>query len=388
MPLRLDVLTGAPSRRALFPASLLSTDDDPVLQALVREAADQLRAPIALVSLVMDRVQLFRAQVGLPPDLAAARATDRDISFCQLVVRDEQPLKVEDAQGDGRVPQMLVQTHAVRAYLGAPIRVDQDVLGSLCVIDGAARAFSAEDQALLESLAARASARCAELVAAASGSRAVQRVSATQDAFPELRNQLLVLQSGIAEAQYERAQLAPVVRSCGPSGAAVHAQAAAALRALEDRLSESLAAAEQIAAQVVALETVLAVRRVPADLDAALVRAGSLARHLTTLLAGVDLPAPAAHAPLQASQATAVAVLTNAIREIGWRALEHGGSGVRIAVHREDAPGAVQIGVRAGGLGAAELGDAVEAVSFTAERLDGVVVGHASGALWVRFSLG
>ena len=389
MPRRIDVLADTPSRTALFPAPMLDTREDPVLQGLVREAADRLGAPIALVSLVLDRIQFFRAQVGLPSDLAAMQATDRDISFCQFVVQDDQLFAVEDATVDPRVPQVLVASHGVRSYLGAPVRVHDAVLGSLCVIDGVARTFSAADRALLEGLAGRASARCAELVAAAESARLAHQVSATQDAFPELRNQLLVLQSGIAEARYERAQVAPALRAAtiGSADPQLLQEAVGAMRALDDRLTETARAADLIQAQVVALEAVLEKRYQPADIGAALDRAGALARHLTKLLAGVDLPLPAPHPPLRASQATTVAVLTNVLREVGWRALEAGGAPVRVRVTRHDHPDHVCIRVQTPGLVGAALDGAAKAVAFDAGGREGVSVGHDGAALETRFTL-
>ena len=83
-PERLMALTGATLDRQL----------DAQLQQSVERLSVALEAPIVLVSLMLKRTQFFRAHVGLPPDLALAQATDRDVSFCQLVVRDRETLEV------------------------------------------------------------------------------------------------------------------------------------------------------------------------------------------------------------------------------------------------------------------------------------------------------
>jgi GAF domain-containing protein len=386
---RIDALSDDAGRRGLFPAPLLDTDEDPVLQSLVSEAATTLGAPIALVSLVLDRVQFFRAHVGLPPDLAATRATDRDVSFCQLVVRDEGTLVVEDAATDARVPQTLVRTHGVRAYMGAPVRVNDAVLGSLCVIDANPRTFSDAERAALLALAEKVSARCAELSAAAAGARLGQQVSATQDAFPELRNQLLMLEGAIDEAAYERSQLAPALRAAAFGGATrtVLQQAEEALEALGERLRDASDAARRIGAQAVALESVLSEGFVSADLDEALSRAVELSRHLMKLLPGVELPAPAPHPPLRASRATAVAVLTNLLRAMGWRALDGPGRVPRLRVSRRVEADALVVRVQADGRVPDDLDQVPEELSLDVGRREGVRITATGGAVEARFSL-
>jgi hypothetical protein len=154
-----------PKRLAEFRASILNLDPDHVLQDCVERAANQAKAPIALVSFVMSKVQLFRAAVGLPPELEATRATSRSHSFCQFVVKAEGPFVVTDAKGDARVPQGMVETYGIAAYAGVPIRVRGQVLGSLCVADGVSRQWSAEVIGELCGLAERVSERLETLTA-------------------------------------------------------------------------------------------------------------------------------------------------------------------------------------------------------------------------------
>jgi GAF domain-containing protein len=161
---RFDTLGGDRPRWSAFDAASLDGAPDEVLDGIVARAAAAVHAPIALVSLVLRRIQFFRAHIGLPADLALARATDRCASFCQLVVRDQAPLVIEDASRDDRVPQQLVELYGVRAYLGLPLRVHGHALGTLCVLDVRPRSFSATEQAELGALATAAAARLSELV--------------------------------------------------------------------------------------------------------------------------------------------------------------------------------------------------------------------------------
>ncbi len=152
-----------PMRLARFRAPLLKMDSDGVLDDCVKKAADAAQAPIALVSFVMGKVQLFRTAVGLPPELELSRATSRCDSFCQFVVKREEPFAVTNAKNDPRVPQHLVETYGIRAYLGVPIRSGGQILGSLCVADGQERAWSPGLVSELTDIAARVSARLDEI---------------------------------------------------------------------------------------------------------------------------------------------------------------------------------------------------------------------------------
>jgi GAF domain-containing protein len=146
-----------PLRLAQFKAPIVQLGTDGILDECVREAAQRADAPIALVTFVMSKIQLFRAAVGLPPELEASRATSRCDSFCQFVVKADGPFIVTDAKNDTRVPQNLVKVYGIMAYLGVPVRVGGQVLGSLCVADGRERQWPAGLVDELAAIAARVS---------------------------------------------------------------------------------------------------------------------------------------------------------------------------------------------------------------------------------------
>ncbi len=137
-----------------FDAELISITPDDVLQSCVQQASESAHTPIALISLVMRRVQFFRAQIGLPPDLEQSRATSRQSSFCQFVVQEDHPFIVSDAPADTRVPKELVDAYGIGSYLGVPLHYQGEVIGSLCVIDVKPRNF---DPALIDTLQTLAS---------------------------------------------------------------------------------------------------------------------------------------------------------------------------------------------------------------------------------------
>ena len=150
---RIDALGNSSNRLDLFTKELLAETNDSELQEIVKLAALELNSPIALVSLVLDQVQFFKAHIGLPPVLESSRGTHRDVSFCQFVVRDGKTFEVTDAPNDPRVPQHVVKEYNIKSYLGVPIMVKENVMGSLCVLDTKKRGFSKNEHQSLNSLA-------------------------------------------------------------------------------------------------------------------------------------------------------------------------------------------------------------------------------------------
>ena len=195
----------SPERLSVFQGQVIATDEDPVLQELVSKAADLAGAPLAAVTLVMGAIQYFRAGHGLPPELAKSRATSREDSWCQFVVKDEAPFKVESASTDERVPQRVVETYGVQSYLGVPVTIDGQQAGSLCVFDVQPREFDEQLQERLEGLAARATERLNTL---AQESRAERAEAKTEQALASARS--LDFQARLLERAMS--EIGPLVR--------------------------------------------------------------------------------------------------------------------------------------------------------------------------------
>lgn len=89
-------------------------------------------AQIALVTLLDGDRLLFESHHGLD-----ATETERDGTFCSWVVAHEQPLLVQDARLDPRFSDGAVVAGApyVRSYAGVPLVVEDEVVGTLCVMD-------------------------------------------------------------------------------------------------------------------------------------------------------------------------------------------------------------------------------------------------------------
>lgn len=131
---------------------LLDTENEPEFDAVVREAAKLAGAPIALISLIDEHRQWFKARVGLE-----ARETPRTISFCTHAIHGPDLMEVEDAATDERfnANPLVTGDPNIRYYAGAPLTTSTGRrLGTLCVIDNRTHApMSAATRRRLEVLA-------------------------------------------------------------------------------------------------------------------------------------------------------------------------------------------------------------------------------------------
>lgn len=190
---------------------VLAQEPDAELQAIVAEGAAVLEVPIALVTLVLERTQYFRAHHGLSNELALARATDRDLSFCQFVVRDGLPFTVSEASRDTRVPQELVHRYGIESYLGVPVTISGEVVGTLCGVDTQPRVFSDQQVELWRALAKRVSARLQQLADMRPPVPSLFE-RAGMPVLAELRNLMVPLVNDLASASIAIADLTPLGR--------------------------------------------------------------------------------------------------------------------------------------------------------------------------------
>jgi hypothetical protein len=323
-----DVLGPRPERRPAFAGELLAETTDVELQEVVETAARDLSAPIALVSLVLDQIQWFKAHYGLPSELAAARATRRDVSFCQFVVRDDAPFAVEDAPSDDRVPQQLPKAYGVRAYLGMPVHVDDTVVGSLCVLDTEARDFTESDRQRLAALAESVDQRLTQLSQTRNLARSTLSERSTGPALEELSDALDAVRTGAMAAamglkavqSYHRLFQHYVEGGAVPPKVLQSAMRAAhdAVAACEDTLDEIGVAAADGADYVVAIEGVT----LPASatrLSEVLMAAQDLARPATKRTGSFSLPDVDDDPVIVPPRQLAVGVVASAIMAVAAR---------------------------------------------------------------------
>src|SRR5262249_41355160 len=142
--------------KALRKLALLDSPADPAFDRLTRLAANILKAPIVLVSLVDEDRQFFKSTTGLAEPWATLRETPLSHSFCQHAVDSGAPLIIDDARTHPLVQDSpAIIELAIIAYAGIPlITLEGHALGSFCAIDSAPRAWTDDEITILEDLAA------------------------------------------------------------------------------------------------------------------------------------------------------------------------------------------------------------------------------------------
>ncbi len=356
---RYDALGKRPERYSAFTEGLLAEAEDTELQTIVNDAAGGLSAPIALVTLVLERIQFFKAHYGLPEDLAISRATERDVSFCQFVVRGGEPFEVENAEEDERVPQHLVKSYGIKAYLGIPVKVNQVVTGSLCVIDTKARTFSGDERQKLTELAELVSQRLEALSAQRTNPRLLLTQRAVSPSFTELRESLGLVRNSAAEGRIASLALKSLIRLIRQSQTGGETSPGAverelengclALEDLDNAVIEIEMGTEDAEDCVSALERVLLQDTSTARLSDVLNAAQDLSRSNCRDVGGAPLPELRNDPLLATPQTLAVGLLSSCLTLIAMQLASTGLSeGLTISV--EDLGARVEISVSAKGL--------------------------------------
>jgi two-component sensor histidine kinase len=137
---------------ALRSYGVLDTPPEPAFDDLVQLAVRACQAPVALISLIDERRQWFKAEVGL-----GVRETPLDRSICLSAMLLPGLTIVPNLREDPRFannPLVTGEPH-LRFYAGAALRTPDGVpLGALCVLDFMPRDLT-EDQALTLTMLAR-----------------------------------------------------------------------------------------------------------------------------------------------------------------------------------------------------------------------------------------
>lgn len=140
---------------ALRACHILDTPSEPAFDDIVRVASGLCGTPVALVSLVDEDRQWFKARVGVTPIQSS-----RKLSFCGHAILQKEPLVVPDTQNDPRFADnpSVVNDPRFRFYAGVPLMLDDDIaVGTLCVLDYAPRDLAPAQLAGLCALARQVS---------------------------------------------------------------------------------------------------------------------------------------------------------------------------------------------------------------------------------------
>jgi hypothetical protein len=130
---------------------ILDTPTEPVFDDLVRLAAQVCQTPMALITLIDDRRQWFKAELGL-----GFRETPLDLSICAKAILQPGLLVVRDTTQDPRFhdnPLVTGEPH-LRFYAGALLATPDGLpLGTICVLDRVPRDLTGQQAFALTTLA-------------------------------------------------------------------------------------------------------------------------------------------------------------------------------------------------------------------------------------------
>jgi two-component system NtrC family sensor kinase len=142
--------TDAARVAALQKYEILDTDPEQSFDDLTLLASFICKTPIALISLVDENRQWFKARIGVE-----VSETRRDIAFCSTAIQQSEIFVVPDALEDVRFrnnPLVISEPH-IRFYAGAPLINEEGyALGTLCVVDRTPRELSFDQKEALRAL--------------------------------------------------------------------------------------------------------------------------------------------------------------------------------------------------------------------------------------------
>lgn len=137
--------------QALHALHILDTAEEEQFNAITRLAAEVTGAPMALISLVDENRQWFKAKIGIERS-----ETLRSLSFCAHAVNGASLFVVENALEDARFHDhpLVTQAPGIRFYAGMPLVLPGgEAVGTLCVIDTVPRGLTDTQRRALEVLA-------------------------------------------------------------------------------------------------------------------------------------------------------------------------------------------------------------------------------------------
>ena len=131
--------------------NILDSESETEFDSIVKLASAICGVPIALISLLDEDRQWFKAKIGIDVE-----STDRSISFCQHAILDDKVFEVENAIKNPTFSNnpLVTDNPNIRFYAGAPLKDDSGLnLGTLCVIDDKPHKLTKQQKETLEILA-------------------------------------------------------------------------------------------------------------------------------------------------------------------------------------------------------------------------------------------
>ena len=146
-----------PERLAAVRATgLLDTHEEAVFDRLTRLAVRLVGVPAAFLSLVDEHRDFYKSACGFGDPLTSTRELAGP-TFCHYAIQSAVPLVIPDTAADPAYRDVpTVRSLGVAAYVGIPLVVHGQPVGSFCAIDTRPRAWTPDDLEVLTELAAAA----------------------------------------------------------------------------------------------------------------------------------------------------------------------------------------------------------------------------------------
>lgn len=139
---------------SLHELNILDSPPEDRFDRLTRLARKTFNVPVSMLTLLDEDRQWFKSAQG-----HSLTETPRRDSFCQHTILGDEPLVVNNADGDPRFATLpAVAEMGLKFYAGVPVHgPDNRLIGTFCILDYEERQLEADDLIALEDLA-----RCAE----------------------------------------------------------------------------------------------------------------------------------------------------------------------------------------------------------------------------------
>lgn len=263
--LPISAVAAAAHRRALQRASqvrmaavrasgLLDSPTEPSFDSLTATTARLLGAAVCFISVVDETRDFYKSQSGFPDQLAQAREMDGE-TFCHFTLDRDDPLVINDTLTSptwSAVP--TVHSLGVRAYVGVPMKLAGENIGSFCVVDTVPREWTVQELETIRQLAVSA-ARELDLRAALA---VAQELTATARAQALSRERVLAVVAHDLRAPLQVLQLSATLlqRTDGSRNASVTARMLSAVSMMTTLVDGLLQTADpQSAVQPVTVAT-------------------------------------------------------------------------------------------------------------------------------------
>ena len=134
-------------------SELLDSPAEQSFDALTRLAARLMKVPVSFVTIVDAQRDFYKSQFGFPVPMAQDRQQSGR-TFCHHTLGSHDLLAIDDTHSDAAWKAMpSVQNLGVRSYVGVPLMVDGEPIGSFCVADMQPRQWEREELETLGQLA-------------------------------------------------------------------------------------------------------------------------------------------------------------------------------------------------------------------------------------------